>query len=176
MRSCPRSPSPGDTGAPRAQPSEALPPAPGLAVIATPDRVTTLRSWGLLMGSVPGFAGHPAAAVAAGRDRAIVPAVTPAPQKPAENRSAPHAATSSRLPAPGKGASGSGEIPWGSPGTRCGALSPCPSQEGMLSPKSGIFIPREGVHVLPTAPKASVAAHPSRGSGRASFNACKGPV
>lgn len=45
-----------------------------------------------------------------------------------------------------------------------------------MSPKLGIFIPKVGVHSPLTAPKASVAAHPSRGSGRASFSGFKGPV
>lgn len=145
MRSCPRSVRPGDTGAPPAQPSEAMPPAPGLAAIATPDRATTLRSWGLLMGSVRGSAGHPAAAVAAGRHRAMFQLP---PQHPKTRRE-------SLLPC-SRNCLCIWRMPWGPPGHRSRALSSSPKQDGMLSPKLGIFSPKVGVHVLPPAPRASV--------------------
>lgn len=156
MCSCPRSEGPGDTGAPREQPSEVAPPAPGLSVIATPDPETPLRSWGSLTGSVPGSAGLPAAAVPPG----TVPGGArchPSAPKPAASHSAPHSAKNPGPPAPRRGASGSGGILGGSSGApqhRFRALSPSPS------PKFGIFSPKVGVRVLPTAPKASGAAHP----------------
>lgn len=150
MCSCPRSVSPGDTGAPPAQPSEVVPPAPGLAVIATPDRVTTLRSWELLMGSVRGSAGHPAAAVAPGTARATIPVGArchPSTPNPAANYSTPHAAAIPRPPAPGRGASGSGQIPWrlswGTPAPLQGSESlskpgwDAEPQIGEIQPQSG---------------------------------------
>lgn len=148
--SYPRSVSPSDTGAPPAQPSEVVPPAPGLAVIATPGRVTTLRSRELLMGSVRGSAGHPAAAVAPGTARAIIPVGArchPSTPNPAANQSTPHAAPIPRPPAPGRGASGSGEIPWrlswGTPAPLQGSESlskpgrDAEPQIGEIQPQSG---------------------------------------
>lgn len=161
MHSCPRSVRPGDTGAPPAQPSEAMPPAPGLAAIATPDRATTLRSWGLLMGSVRGSAGHPAAAVAAGRHRAMfqVP-----PQHPKTRRES-LLPCSRNLPLHLENALGLSWAPLQGSEFLSKAGRDAEPQTGDIQPQSGGARP-------PASPQSLGVSHPSV----APLNACKGPA